>query len=237
MHDQNAFITLTYNNHSLPSNNSLKKSDFQKFVKRLRRHIEPKKIRYYYCGEYTDDDRRPHFHALIFGLDFNDKYEIYNEGKEKLYRSPTLEKLWKLGFSSTGTVTFQSAAYIAGYCLKKINGKKAEQYYKHVTKHGELVDLEPEFAMGSRNPGIGAKWIEKYMKDAYPSDEIIINGRPQKPPPYYDKLYERTTEIGMEIIKAKRRAMANPKDNTQERLKVRETVLKAKLNQNKRKLK
>lgn len=47
----------------------LRKSDLQKFMKRLRYHISKQtneKIRYYACGEYGPVHFRPHFHLLLF---------------------------------------------------------------------------------------------------------------------------------------------------------------------------
>jgi hypothetical protein len=68
-HHQNCFITLTYENNPV----ILKKKDMQDFVKRLRKSIAPKKIKYFAAGEYGDQNLRPHFHIIIFGHDFNDK--------------------------------------------------------------------------------------------------------------------------------------------------------------------
>ena len=66
LHKENCFITLTYNDEHLPSDLSLQKDDFTKFIKRLRKNTGDK-IRYYACGEYGDLYQRPHFHACLFG--------------------------------------------------------------------------------------------------------------------------------------------------------------------------
>ena len=94
LHQDNSFITLTYNDEYLPENGQLVKKDYQDFMKRLRK--QHGKVRYYYCGEYGnqyDEDGeqitktyivngkekqvptigRPHFHACLFGMDFPDK--------------------------------------------------------------------------------------------------------------------------------------------------------------------
>lgn len=44
MHDNNCFITLTYNPENLPPDGGLIKSDFQKFMKRLRKYYSKKKF-------------------------------------------------------------------------------------------------------------------------------------------------------------------------------------------------
>ena len=53
-YDDAVFVTLTYDEDHIPSNQSLKKSDLQKWFKRVRKEIEPKKIRYFACGEYGE---------------------------------------------------------------------------------------------------------------------------------------------------------------------------------------
>ena len=72
-YDCNAFITLTYDEENLPADGSLNYDHFQLFMKRLRKAIEPNKVRFYMCGEYGEENGRPHFHACLFGYDFPDK--------------------------------------------------------------------------------------------------------------------------------------------------------------------
>ncbi len=84
LHQRNAFITLTYNEQSIPYDHGLKKSDFQKFFKRLRKKHYWERLRYYMAGEYGTATNgglgRPHFHAIVFGWDFPDK-TIWDEQK------------------------------------------------------------------------------------------------------------------------------------------------------------
>ena len=72
MHAQSAFITLTYADEYLPSDGKLKYLDFQLFMKRLRKYCG-KEISFFMCGEYGEKTARPHYHACIFGYDFDDK--------------------------------------------------------------------------------------------------------------------------------------------------------------------
>ena len=67
LHAENSFITLTYDDAHVPSDYSLRYPDFQKFMKRLRKHTGLP-IRYYMCGEYGETFSRPHFHSCIFGF-------------------------------------------------------------------------------------------------------------------------------------------------------------------------
>ncbi len=125
LYDNNSFITLTYNTEHLPEDRSLEVRVFQLFMKRLRKRFGTK-IRFYACGEYGDQNGRPHYHACLFNHDFQDK-KLWKRGKDPsldLYRSADLEKLWPYGYSSIGEVTFQSAAYVARYIMKKITGPK-----------------------------------------------------------------------------------------------------------------
>jgi len=90
LYDNNCFITLTYNPENLPPDCGLIKSDFQKFMKRLRKSYPSNKIRYYQCGEYGDKNNRPHYHALLFGFNFDDWVYLFDSpGGEQIYTSPT----------------------------------------------------------------------------------------------------------------------------------------------------
>ena len=113
LYEKNCFITLTFSPEHLEKRSnkwSLDVSDFQKFMKRLRKAVSPKKIRFFSCGEYGEKNMRPHYHACIFGYDFPDKILYTIRDECRLYRSPLLEKIWNLGFATVGDVTFESAA-------------------------------------------------------------------------------------------------------------------------------
>ena len=233
LHEDNCFITLTYNNESLPEDGSLNKKHFQDFMKRLRKKYKNKKIRYYHCGEYGDKNFRPHYHAIIFGLQFDDQKLFTVNNGEKLYTSEKLEKLWPFGFSTIGTVTFESAAYVARYVMKKVNGKNAKNHYERVDSNtGEIYSLVPEYNTMSRRPGIAAGWFDKYKDDVYPSDNIHLREKTFRPPKFYDKMYEHLMPNEMEKIKMQRmkNMQKHAKDNTAERLAVKEQVKNAQLN-------
>mgnify|MGYP000188139432 FL=1 len=159
LHNENSFITLTYANEHLPAWNSLDKTTFPKFMKRLRKSLQDKRVRYFHCGEYGDHTGRPHYHALLFGHDFPDKTHWAIRNGNPTWRSQELERLWPFGHSEIGTVTFESAAYCARYITKKVTGHAAREHYEMVDKHtGELGRREPEYTTMSRRPGIGKGW-------------------------------------------------------------------------------
>jgi len=195
LYDNNCFITLTYNNEHLPHTRSLIKRDFVLFMKRLRKQFG-QGIRFFQSGEYGDQLSRPHYHACLFNFTFKDKEELFlNNSKDvKLYRSATLEKLWPYGFSTIGDVTFESAAYVARYCTKKITGEKADEHYGFSygwNKDGEFVKRPRvrEYCSMSRRPGLGSKWFDKFKSDCFPHDEVVVKGFPSKVPRYYDEKF------------------------------------------------
>jgi len=242
LHSENCFITLTYSSEHLPTNQSLRLQDWQKFMKRLRKKYHPRKIRYFMCGEYGENQDtnslqtigRPHYHALLFGLDFADKIEAQTTlTGDILYNSKILDDTWGMGITTIGELTFESAAYVARYCMKKINGDEAEEHYETFDRAtGEIEQLKPEFTTQSSNPGIARKWFEQYKTDL-DKGFITMNGIKMPPPKYYDRLYNELDEEHYMFIKQKRLDQIDPDnpDNTRDRLKVRENIKRRKLNQ------
>ena len=226
------FITLTYDDEHLPKLGTLVLEHWQKFARRVRKKKGP--FRFYHCGEYGEETRRPHYHACVFGLELKDLEHVgkTNSG-EKAYRSRELDELWGKGFTQVGSLTFESAAYVARYIMKKVDGdKKKEGHYEVVDKKtGQYKgELKPEYTTMSRNKGIGKKWIEKYKTDVYPRDLIVIKNKKMRPPRFYDSHYEITDPQQHKQMKydrakkAKRRAA----DNTPDRLKTKEDILRRK---------
>jgi hypothetical protein len=142
-----------------------------------------------------------------------------------LFISDSLSKLWGKGFCTIGDVTFESAAYVARYITKKINGPSAKAHYEHIDlDSGEVIDRKPEYITMSRRPGIAAGWYESFKDDVYPSDSVVIRGKERRPPKFYDSLYGSDSPEGLVAVKAAReeRAQRFKKDCTPERLRVRE---------------
>lgn len=174
LHKDNCFITLTYNDEHLPVGGSLVRRDLQLFIKRLRKHLEPQKIRVFYCGEYGKKSLRPHYHIIIFGWSPTDSF-FYKRDKKgvDLFRSPTVERLWSFGFSSVGEVTLDTAKYCA----------------KYMQKFNTLPDslAKPFIGMSNRN-GIGYGSIDP---NCLTTDSIFHSGKRIKVPRYYLKVLER----------------------------------------------
>lgn len=203
LHEKNCFLTLTYSDENLPENRSLRKSDLQKFFKRFRKFLVDRKILYFACGEYGDATARPHYHALIFGFEFEDKKRIVvkNERGFSVHsESPTLRRLWPLGLSSCDGFSFESAAYVARYNLKKVNGEMAEEYYQ---------GRQPEFLVMSRRPAIAQRWYEKYGQEVRNLDSVVSRGIECKPPRFFDKLTKKFFPAVFESIQERRLTALN----------------------------
>ena len=227
-HDANSFVTLTYDRENLPGDLSIHVRDWQLFAKRLRKRLG--RFRFFHCGEYGDENFRPHYHALLFGLDFMSDRVLFREDTEsrKTYVSELLTDVWGKGFTTVADLTWNSAAYVARYVVKKANGDvrgetKSEKYRRFNPQTGEEWYVTPPYTTMSRRPGIGADWFDAFRDDVYPDDFVIHDGRKFRPPSYYDR---RLPEAELELLKRsrKRRAVQHLAEQDSDRLRVRERI-------------
>lgn len=164
---QNSFITLTYEKSPI----WLQKRDLQLFFKRLRKAIAPVKIKYFACGEYGSLKHRPHYHCIIFGYDFADKYFWSKSPKGyPIFRSNLLEKIWTAGNSTVEDVTIDSCAYCSLYSSPQVH---------EMPVHLRSV---PEFNLMSKNLGVDflLSNIDTYLL----TDEIWLDGKRHNIPQY-----------------------------------------------------
>ena len=220
LYDENCFVTLTYDNEHLPCDGSVHVEHFQKFMKRLRKKYSDRKVRFFHCGEYGGQTERPHYHAILFNIDFPDrKFHTINGQGDKIYSSELLADLWPSGFCTIGDVTFRSAGYVARYITKKVLGDTSEDHYR---------GRKPEYCTSSQ--GIGRGWYDKFKSDLYPSDFVVIDGKKQVIPQYFDRLFERENPKEFQKLKALRRqkAIDNP-DSSYRRLDDRWICLKSRI--------
>lgn len=236
LYSDSCFVTFSYSEAHLPKDFSLSKRHFQLFMKRLRKKF--RSVRFFHCGEYGEDTKRPHYHALLFNVHFSDRVFLKANGRgDRLYTSETLDRLWGLGSCWIGAVTFESAAYVARYVTKKVTGADALFAYERVSAEtGEVWQVQPEYATMSLKPGIGAGWYERHRKEVYPSDFVVRDGVRMLPPTAYDRWLERDTcphwfeyyglKPPLSVVRTRRvrKAKRHASDNTPERLRVREAV-------------
>lgn len=169
--DDNCFVTLTYADEFLPSGGQLVPSDLQLFMKRLRKSVAPRRVRFFGCGEYGERNARPHYHVLLFNCDFPDKFLV---GKD-LFESPSLAALWPQGRSVVGSLSAASANYVAQYSLKKLST---------VACDADGVVRHPVFLRMSLKPGIGSGWLSRFRADLQ-HGYLVADGHRQSIPRAY----------------------------------------------------
>lgn len=213
--DSGAFITLTYSDDNLPSDGNLVLRDFQLFLKRLRKDNIGTKIKYFHCGEYGSKYGRPHYHAILFGIDFLDRVVFSQTPNGPLYTSPYLERVWRKGFVTLADVTPKSAAYVAGYVLKK--------FCTDLNEDGRVS----EYHTVSR--GLGRDWISKYSDEVLVHGYIVVDGYKKPIPRYYLEILKSVDSNRYDSIIEKRQEYARLKssDSTPERLATKRAVKEA----------
>lgn len=241
-HELSCFLTFTYANQFLPAHGNLDKEHFPLFMKRLRRNHEyngyTNKLKYLMCGEYGGNTNRPHYHAIVFGLDFADKkYHSTSKRGDRLYVSEKLDQLWGMGHCYVGTLTAKSAGYVGRYCLKKVNGDRSFEYYSRVNvETGEVITLEKEYITASN--GLGLSHFNDFHETMYLRDSCILEGKETAVPKYYDRKLEQINEQWLYDLKTKRieQAKLRADENTEKRLLVRHEVKQAQVKLLKREL-
>ncbi|MBA7641604.1 hypothetical protein ES703_49289 [subsurface metagenome] len=133
---------MTYNEANHPKDGSVSADEFNAWKHNFRTRID-RPVRYYGVGEYGNKTMRPHYHAILFGVDAVEA-EHY------------LKKTWKLGFIYASEGNAERFAYTAQYCAKKMTTEG----------HRDLGNLRPEFARMSLKPGIGAD-MTQHLVDYY----------------------------------------------------------------------
>lgn len=236
-HDEKCFLTLTYSPESLPADGSVDVAVLQRFIKRLRRALDPLRVRYFACGEYGGRTLRPHYHMLLFGYEFLGDRRLYKTTPHGYtYTSEQLDTLWGLGQCVIGSLTSQSAGYVARYSLKKVTGDLAKRHYERVDPvTGEITSVAPEFVVMSRGGkserGIGYRFFNTFCGDLREDFAMVMNpdGANKVPiPKYYDKLFHEA-ELERRKAERKKRALKHRANQTPERLAVREEVKHAQL--------
>lgn len=236
LHPHTVFLTLTYSDESLPPGGTLCLRHWQLFMKRLRKHYAPHPYRFIANGEYGDRTQRPHYHAILYNhVSVDRKLWQRKDHGSHVYEAPTLTKLWGMGLVTEQDFDPSFGDYIAQHCVKRLSRERAAPLLQRVDPlTGETWQVEPEFWVMSRRPGIGHGYYEKFKDEIWKHDSIIYKGAERSVPGYYDQLRLRENEPRMLKVKDKRMAEARtPKrkaNNTPARLEVRENVTRARLN-------
>lgn len=198
------FVTLTYSDDSIkehclrgfsdPDTGELKgyslslcKRDLQLFMKRLRKAVEPSKIRFFAVGEYGGQTFRPHYHLILFGLPLPSG-DLHFYKKSPLgydyMNSDLIARCWPFGWNVVAPVTWESCCYTARYMLKKQKGNNAHVY--------DDFSLEAPFAVCSRKPGIAHAYFKRCGDFSKVSRIVVGTDRGSKqfsPPRYLERLF------------------------------------------------
>jgi hypothetical protein len=164
------FVTLTFDTPFLtlvpdaepPYYATISPRDITLFIKRLRKNLGGRKIKYYACGEYGSTTYRPHYHLIIFGVDFSD--------------TPVIEKSWSQGFVKVEDVNIATVSYVSGYVQKKLYGSDS---------YPDLI--YPPFSRMSKN--LGAKYFIDNASKIWEKG-ITFQGFNINVPRYFYKLIE-----------------------------------------------
>lgn len=212
------FITLTYDNehahwtqfdeNNMPMFATLDKRDCQLFMKNLRERFNGIKIRFYLAGEYGPSTLRPHYHAILFGIDRDDIGDCKEFGKnelgQKYYKSDRLASIWKNGYVLLSDVSWKTCAYVARYVTKKLNGKLDNTYAER--------NVFKEFALMSRKPGIGKPYLDAHpdcMDYSYINIGTEEEGKKITIPKYFLKKLELENPEKYDKIVSDRKKFAN----------------------------
>lgn len=186
-HKESAFVTLTYNDDHLPAFSDLEPRHLQLFLKRLRRKIYPKKLRFFACGEYGMKGIRginPHYHIILFGVSWLQQDLITSCWTDK-EKNP-------IGFCYYGDVNKDTIRYTTGYIMKGAT----KEYDKKLPRK----DSVPEFMRCSLNPGLGANRIRKIAEDFRKNSKF--KPRPIKELRYHGKNHPLGRYLSAEMAKA-----------------------------------
>lgn len=190
MHEHCLFVTLTYDNDSLPREYTnpntgeyfshpdgvLDPTSLQLFLKRLRRALPPKSLRFFAVGEYGDNTFRPHYHILFWGLPWE---------KRDIIRRCWSDPVTKIGYCHPDRLDVQIpqkdwdvAQYVSGYTMKKMTRSDDPR----------LAGRTPEFFRSSQGLGAPsvsglARTLDQLSSRAYIETHgdiprnLVINGK------------------------------------------------------------
>ena len=171
-HDLSLFVTLTLNDDNI-GDNTVSKKQLRNWVKRFRKAVAPRKIRFFGVGEYGDESGRAHYHAVIFNAQLSDEKIV-----RQTWTNPRTDT--PLGYSTISLLTPTRAMYIAKYITKRLTSRDSSSDGR-----------QREFATMSKKPGIGlgmAPYLAKTLKknhaaiESFTSKHGPLQSETMKPP-------------------------------------------------------
>lgn len=216
-HKEASFITLTFDNKILLDDNSKARKMgaspsfvfkieysmkyFQKFIKRLRKKFPDKKISYYHIAEYGEKTHRPHHHAILYGINFNEdrkEMQLSKTGHTQYY-SETLQSLWACGRTSVQDINSNNIIYISQYSLKKFKNNELNKKYNTKMTFSNRCKMNVKFIR--QYPELIKKG---YLQDGdgkkYRIPKSYLNNLKNETIPLYKEAYRKYEENIMERI-------------------------------------
>ena len=176
-HRFSCFVTLTYDNITIPLDFALEKAECVRFLKRLRFNLSDREIRFYLCGEYgPKGTHRPHYHVALFGVGIDEHVlgpKIPGTDSWQCMAGP-VNDAWQNGFVTIGELEWGSAMYVGKYVQKRLTGAKAAEQYG---------DMQPPFALMSK--GLGARYCDEHAEQLRRNLFVSVNGQRMRLPRYY----------------------------------------------------
>lgn len=185
------WATLTYSDAHLPR--TLQKFDLSAFHKRLRARLGDRRYRHFGCGEYGEQNGRPHYHTVLFGLGTEDEQVI--------------RQAWGMGRVQVDRLEPAAIAYVAGYTAKNVGYPTKVQFEDDIDMEtgevrGRVIAYQPPFLLMSRRPGIGGdarKYWRSWRKTA------IWDGKEVRVPRFLHEAYKKqATAAELELLKAEK---------------------------------
>lgn len=191
------FLTLTYDDAHLPAD-GVSVRDCQLFLKRFRKNYpQYKHFRYIIFSEYGSLRKRPHYHAIFYGIDLDtvldtskDHNHKYNLKKYSAFCA-AIKDSWQNGYIYIKTTDSGGFRYVS----------------KYVTKFGDVPHGKTScFYLASRGStgGIGSGCLldEQFIKNALISKDCRVEfkvlgvlHRIQIPKYVRDKIYPNLTNL------------------------------------------
>lgn len=226
LHDSSSFITLTYDDKHLPPDGRASKSDVQKFLKRFRHasrdygFIMPP-FKYFIVCEYGSKHGRPHYHGLIFGVDFYSpewRPRLVSVDRYPRITSDVLAEIWKNGYVLFDCLTMSNIQYVSKYVTKTGDNWSLKSIGLSSALFTQRARANPNNAC-ARSKVLSSQGLAFYKtgRISIPSSHGFVSVRV---PRFVDRIVESCNPELFETIKQSRREYVKnivPPDISQER--------------------
>lgn len=165
---------------------SVSKRDCQLFIKRLRKHFSPVRLKYLISAEYGKRTGRSHYHALIFGATFPDcvPYKKSKRGHQ-IFRSQTLARIWGNGICTVDCLnpTASVARYCTKYCAKDSGRSDLFMLFSHGIGERRLLNEFNgiSYVVSGRTYPIPRTIWQKYIEAKYKPVQPLLSFRYKNP--------------------------------------------------------